>query len=168
MKSDCYRVGAIALFWALLVLGCGESDDCVCVVDTGDPPITDLTVTWNDGGIWAGIGPNLAPDPIVCTVWLEFKNRNTRKEFKYVHLRRVEVALADNDSTLGQFPMETYWPGYLAPDAKALAVYGKTEGDQRIFDPPCDQRVLLRFTISNAEGDTMVFQPDTLTFGCVF
>jgi hypothetical protein len=112
--------------------------------------------------------PIVPPDPVMCRAWLVLENKNPQEAFSKVEIPTADVILARNDSTLGTIPIETDWDGLLAPGKKDTIFFFKNVGTEAIFIPPCSERVFLDFMIRNADGDTKVFRPDTLSFGCSF
>jgi hypothetical protein len=112
--------------------------------------------------------PIVPPDPVMCQAWLILENMNPREAFSKMEVPAADVVLVRNDSTLGTIPLETSWNGLLAPGTKDTVLFFKNTGNQVIFSPPCTERVFVDFMIQNADGDTRVFRPDTLTFMCVF
>jgi hypothetical protein len=123
-------------------------------------------VTWERGTIAASLMPIVLPDPVMCRAWLILENKNSREAFSKVEIPAANVILARSDSTLGTIPIETDWDGLLAPGKKDTIFFFKNGGDEPIFDPPCGERVLVDFMIRNADGETKIFRPDTLTFLC--
>ena len=153
---------------ALLLFSCEDSENCLCPPDKIDPSMSDLSVTWDRGGIFANLMPVVPPDPVVCQAWLILENKNPREAFSKVEIPRADVILVRNDSILGTIPMETDWDGLLAPGKKDTIFFFKNAGTQPIFSPPCGDQVFVDFMIQNADGDTKVFRPETLTFECVY
>lgn len=147
---------------------CEESGNCPCTPDKIDPPISDLSVTWERGNIFADLMPIVPPDPVVCRAWLILENKNQREAFSKLEVPTADVILVRNDSTLGTLPIETDWDGVLSPGKKDTVFFFKNTGDDPIFSPPCGERVFVDFVIKNADGDGRVFRPDTLSFECVF
>ena len=158
----------VALLMSLLLCSCEDSENCPCSPDRIDPPVSDLLVTWDRGTIAASLMPIVPPDPVMCRAWLILENKNPREAFSKVEIPTADVILVRNNSTLGTIPIETDWDGLLAPGEKDTIFFFKNGGDEAIFSPPCDERVLMDFMIRNADGDTKVFRPDTLTFMCSF
>jgi hypothetical protein len=110
--------------------------------------------------------PSVPPDPVICRAWLILENKNQREAFSKVEIPTADVILARNNSTLGTIPLETDWDGMLSPGMKDTIYFFKNRGDEAIFIPPCGEKVLMDFMIRNADGDSKVFRPDTLTFEC--
>lgn len=108
------------------------------------------------------------PDPIICRAWLIVENRNLHTAFSRIEIPKAEVVLAETDSTLGAIPVETDWAGYLAPGMKDTVYLYKNHiiGRENSFSPPCFREVQMGFIIRNADGDTTVFESDTLVFNC--
>jgi hypothetical protein len=158
----------VALIAVLSLSACDDSGECPCPSGKTDPPIDDLSVTWERGNIFANLMPIVPPDPIVCRVWLILENKNQWKAFSRVDVPMADVISLKNDSTLGIIPIETDWDNILAPGTKDTVFFYKNTGDNPIFGPPCGDFVLLDFVIENADGDTKVFRSDTLTFECAF
>jgi hypothetical protein len=150
----------------VMILGCGDTDDCVCVFSKTDPPIDYLDAIWIDGEIFVQYPPFEVPDAIFCSSEFKFANRHPGKPFRYVHIEKTEVFLAARDSILGDIDLSTGWWGYMGPNSEAEAYFWKPPGNQQPFVPPCSEKVVLRFTVSNTEGDTKVIYSDTLLFGC--
>ena len=153
---------------ALLLGACEDSDHCTCPPGKVDPPMSDLSVTWERGNIFASLMPIVPPDPIVCRAWLILENENEREAFSELAVPTADVILARNDSTLGVIPIETDWNGILASGQRDTIVFFKNTGPVPIFTPPCGQRVLVDFMIQNADGEARIFRSDTLTFECAF
>jgi hypothetical protein len=130
--------------------------------------MSDLSVTWMDGYIWANLMPIVPPDPINCRAWLILENKNHREAFSEIRVPLADVILAETDSVLGTILFETTWQGSLAPGEIDTVRFTKITGNQWIFNPPCGQQVLLDFLIRNADGAVTVFTPDTLIFDCAF
>lgn len=160
------RAGAI--FVVLLMFACEDSDNCTCGPDEINPPLSDLVVSWDRGIIFANLMPIVPPDPIVCQAWLILENKNQHAAFSNVTIPTANVILVRNGSTLGMIPIETDWDGVLAASEKDTVLFFKNTGPQELFNPPCGDDVFLDFKIQNADGDTMMFQSDTLTFECAF
>lgn len=157
----------VAALVALLACSC-EDSGCPCSINGSDPPIAELIVSWDTGTIGANLMPIVPPDPVVCQATLILENTNPQQSFSKITVPTADVILVRDDSTLGTIPLETDWDGRLAPGKADTILFFKSTGDEPIFDAPCGERVLLDFTIRNADGDTKVFRPDTLTFFCVF
>ena len=164
-RSYCHLV---ALLVTLLLCSCETSENCPCSSDRMDPPMSDLSVTWDRGGIGASLMPIVPPDPVVCQAWLILENKNPREAFSKVEIPTADVILVRIDSTLGSIPIETDWDGFLAPGKKDTLFFFKNTGAEALFSPPCGERVMVDFMIRNSDGDTKVFTPDTLTFLCTF
>ncbi|UCH85037.1 MAG: hypothetical protein JSW50_04935 [Candidatus Latescibacterota bacterium] len=130
--------------------------------------MSDLSVSWERGQIFASLMPIVPPDPIVCRVWLILENQNPKEAFSKIEVPTADVILVRNDSTLGTIPMETEWEGLLAPGRKDTIFFFKNTGSDPIFTPPCGDRVLLDFVIQNADGYARMFRSDTLVFECAF
>ena len=162
----CFRF--VALLIVLMLCSCGESEDSQYSPDRIDPPVSDLSVTWNGGSIGANLMPIILPDPVGCEVWLILENKNRLEAFSRVRIPTADVILVGTDSALGTIPLETDWDGLLAPGKKDTIRFFKNAGAEKIFDPPCSKRVRMDFKIWNADGDTKVFRSDTLTFQCVY
>lgn len=159
----------IVLFVApLMLLACEDTENCMCSPDKIDPPISDLSVLWEKGNMFADLMPIVPPDPIACRAWLIFENKNPRQAFSKLEIPTAKVILVKTDSILGAITMETDWDGILAPGLKDTVLFFKTTGTQPIFDPPCNEQVLIEFVIHNADGETKVFMSDTLVVGCVY
>ena len=152
----------------LLLCSCEDSEDCVCLPDRIDPPMSDLSVTWDRGTIYANLMPIVPPDPVICRAWLILENKNPREAFSKVDVPTADVILVGADSTLGTIPMETDWDGLLAPGQRDTVLFFKNVGNQVMFSAPCSEQVFLDFMIQNTDGDAKVFRPDTLVFTCVF
>ena len=161
-------VHLVALLITLLLYSCEDSEDYPSSPNKIDPPLSDLSVTWDRGSIGAGLMPIAPPDPVACEAWLILENLNPREAFSKVEVSTVDVILARFDSTLGTIPIETDWDGLLAPGQIDTIFFFKYSGAQEIFSPPCGEWVLIDFMIRNADGDTKVFRPDMLTFMCTF
>ncbi|UCG52912.1 MAG: hypothetical protein JSW58_04970 [Candidatus Latescibacterota bacterium] len=159
-----------SLLWILLLLlcCCDGSERCPCVPATIDPPIADLSVTWDGGYIWANLMPIVLPDPIGCSVSLILENKNTRRSFTKLEVPRANVVLAEHGSPLGTIPLETSWRGVLVAGEIDTVFFFKPNEDQAAFEPPCSQPVLLQLLIRNADGDSTFFEPDTLIFECTY
>jgi len=104
----------------------------------------------------------------MCQAWLILGNMNPREAFSKVEVPTADVILVRNNSTLGTIFLETGWDGLLPPGKRDTLFFFKNTGNQEIFSPPCNERVFLDFMIQNADGETKVFRPDTLTFMCAF
>ena len=152
----------------LLLWACEDSGDCPCSADTVDPPMSDLSVTWDSGHMSANLMPIVPPDPVACSAWLILENKNPQEAFSKLEIPAADVILAKNDSILGTMQMETDWDGILAPGQIDTILFIKSAGTLRVIDPPCDDQVLIEFMIQNADSATMVFVSDTLTVGCVY
>jgi hypothetical protein len=125
-------------------------------------------VVWKEGEIWADLMPPPHPDPVKCRAWLILENRNLSDAFSRIEIPKADVILAETDSTLGAIPIETDWAGYLAPGMKDTVYLYKNRirGTESSFGPPCFKEVQMGFTIRNADGDSTVFESDTLVFNC--
>jgi hypothetical protein len=151
---------------ALLLSSCDDSGNCPCSPHRIDPPLSDLLVTWDRGFIEADVMPLPPPDPIRVQAWLILENRNLQEEYSLVEVPSADVILVRADSTLGTLPLHTAWDGLLAPGKKDTILFFKDVGSVAIFDPACDESVLIDFMIRNADGETKVFRPDPLQFTC--
>jgi hypothetical protein len=70
---------------------------------------------------------------------------------------------------VGTIPLQTDWDGILSSGEIDTVLFFKEMGNNMpFFDPPCGDRVLLDFLIRNADGESMTFRPDTLTFSCTW
>jgi hypothetical protein len=166
LRRSYFRL--IGLLVGLMLCSCEDSDNCPCSPGRIDPPVSDLLVTWDRGFIAASLMPIVPPDPVICGAWLILENKNSQEAFSKVWVPTADVILAGNDSTLGTIPIETDWDGLLAPGKRDTIFFFKYAGNQTIFSPPCGEQVFVDFMIQNADGDTKVFRPDTLTFMCAF
>ena len=158
----------VALLVTLLLCSCEDSTDCPYSPDKIDPPVSDLSVTWNGGNIGANLMPIVPPDPVACQVWLILENKNRLEAFSKVEIPTADVILVRSNSTLGAILFETDWDGLLAPGKKDTIRFFKNTGGGTTFNPPCGERVLMDFKIRNADGDTKIFRSDTLSFQCVY
>lgn len=164
-RSHPFLAGVLA---ALLWCSCDDSGECPPPRGRIDPPLSDLSIEWESGSIAANMMPIVPPDPIICQARLILRNNNPREAFSQVRIRAADVILARNGSILGTIPIATDWDGLLAPGKTDTVLFYKNTGDEAIFTPPCNERVLVDFKVRNADGDTKVFRPDTLTFSCTF
>jgi hypothetical protein len=153
---------------ALLIYGCHGSERGPTAPEGIDPPISDLSVTWVEGNIWANLQPVVPPDPIRCHVILSVTNTNTQYPFTRVAIPGATVTLTATGEVLGTIPLDTDWDGRLAAGETATVRLSKDLGDQWIFDPPCDQPVLMGLIIENADGESTSFTSVVLTFECVY
>lgn len=158
----------VLLLAALLWYSCGESSNCPCSQPEIEPPLSELSITWDHGSISANLMPIVLPDPVICQAWLILENKSKTEAFSGIQIPTAGVFLAENDSALGTISLETVWSGYLAPGTRDTVLFFKNAGSGESFDPPCGERVLLDFLIQDADGDTALFRSDALTFTCVF
>ena len=151
-----------AMLAALCSVSCEDSE-----TDRIDPPLSELGVAWDRGFINANFFPPHPPDPVRCNAWLIFESSG--QPFSSIEVPTADVVLVRNDSTVGTIPLQTDWDGILGSGEIDTVLFFKEMGNNMpFFDPPCDDRVFLDFLIRNADGESMVFRPDTLDSSCTY
>lgn len=155
-----------AVLATALLCSCEDSDRCLCPRGD-DSQLPYLSVTWLDGNIGANLMPPVPVDPIGFQARLILANANPRETYT-IRIPSADVILADNDSLLGTIRIETDWDGVLFPAEQDTVFFFKLTETERIFGPPCNERVWLDFLIQRSDGKATIYRPDPIVFTCVY